>query len=305
MSDIGPSDKIIKALTDGKTAAQKPSFIVIGGGMQTGQSVLQRMMLDNGFIDKNSTVIIAPGNFVGMDGFDTFKHVQHPEKRPELVQGYRALVGRAIDEAIKKGCSVLLIDHAENAPFILDLQKKCSGAEYETLLIGLSSEPKSYFDYANYTQATQSRAVDHPRGFRFLRDFAASFASYAENFDSTVIFESAFSLKNGEPDITIRKIAECRKAKTTGAVKKILDAAAYERFTARAALDAAATTPEAALKGMATRKPDNRPSLPPALAKPSGLGDTFNAFAEKDFPAQVTAQFKKLMDKRKGGPDTK
>ncbi|MCE9508255.1 MAG: hypothetical protein K8R48_08110 [Alphaproteobacteria bacterium] len=300
--DMSAADKIVKTLTDGKTAANNPRFIVVGGGMQTGQAVLQHMMVEKNFIDKSSTVIIAPGNFAGMDGFDALKHVQHPEKRPELVDAYRAIVRRVIDEAVKNGCSILLVDHAENMPFILELQKKCGGAGYETLLIGLSSEPQSYFDYANYTQAIQGRAADHPRGFRFLRDFAVSFKTYIEHFDAAVLFESAFSLKNGDPDIAIRKIADCRKAKASGAVINIHDAAAYERFIDRALLDPAATTPAEALKNIAARKPGDNRDLPSDAGRSSSLGDAFNFFAEKDFAARATAQFKKIMDKRKNGP---
>ncbi len=297
------NDKIVESMTDGKTSAEKPSFIVIGGGMQTGQAVLQKMMTDRNFIDQASTVVIAPGKFITMEGFDAHKNVQHPEKSPALVGAYQDIVRQTVAKAVENGCSVLLVDHAEDKDFILGLQKECAEAGYETLLVGVSSTPQSYFDYANYTEATQHRAADHPRGFQFLAAFSENFKSYIERFDAATLFKSRFSMNNGEPDIAIEKVAEFRRARVSGAVKKIYDPVAYGAFLDRAHLDRNATTPEDAVRGLspsAQGGAETSDKNPGDSLRPSTLAEAFNSFSGKGFTAEASAQFKKIMAKRNG-----
>jgi hypothetical protein len=305
-SDHSIVDKIVA----GKTTAYDPQFIVIGGGIQTGQAILHKMMIDEKFIEAETTAIITPAHFVAMDGFSRLQHLQHPEKHPALVENYRKIVDSAVERAINEGLSILLVDHAENAGFILALHAKCKTAGYNTLLIGMTSAPQSCFDYANYTEKTQQREADHPRAFRFLRDFTANYASYAEAFDATALFESTFSLKAGEPEMAVRQIAETRRGRDIRYVQKIHDQQAFAQFCAHSQIKADATTPSAAAGHNAPCPPkfeDLKHQLPVDVpldyfGRRTKLTRLFNQFAAKNITTRTAAQFKKIIAKRTAEP---
>jgi hypothetical protein len=246
---MGPASvqDIVEVLTSGKRPATPPRLIVVGGGMRTGLSTVRKALVSENFIDPANTVVVTPADFVTMPGYDRFTHIQHPEKTPELVGSYQAAVRLIVGRAVGNQSSILLVDHSEDKAFTETVRRTCKDAGYETLLVGVSAAPQSYYEYANFTEREKRRKADHPRGFLFMRNFASAFRDYTETFDGVTLFESKFSLKDGKPDIALRKIADFRGGAAAGASHQIYDPAAFAAFENRRFLNVSAHTPEEAL----------------------------------------------------------
>lgn len=271
--------KIIASVTDGKTAASQPQLIVVSGGMQTGQAVIHRLMLDEKFVDTATTVVITPAAFITMPGFDAHKHVQHPEKTTALVKDYQQIVKAMVAGAIANGSSVLLVDHAEDFDFINDVRKSCAHAGYQTMMAGIASPPESYFKYANYTEETQGRLADHVRGFEFLQKFQNNVDAYRATFDGLTVFESNFKKDGDTASIEMRKVASFQH-------ENVL----YLEAGKRADTDV-------------TRDIKARHSKIWRAVTPSALNAAFNRFSgNDDFDARTTAQFTKINAKRQATP---
>jgi len=198
---------IIQKLTDGKNGSPSPQLIVVCGGMQTRQNALQRTLQQDGFIDVSNTIVIAPASFVPMTGYAVLQYVQHPEKTPQLVGAYQEIIRATVQEAVRRGSSIMLVDHGEDRSFITDVHETCKGAGYQTLLLGLVSTPESYRDHADFTERTRQRKADHPRGYSFLASFNAALPRYAQMFDAAVVLRSQFSLRNENPAMQFKTIS--------------------------------------------------------------------------------------------------
>lgn len=303
MQSLETRDKIVASLTEGKEKDEHKKFIVVGGGMQTGQAVMQRMLIDQEIVDPKKTVIIAPGAFVGMDGFAALKNVQHPEKTAKLVRDYQEIVTVAVNKALRAGYSVLLVDHAEDSHFITNLARTAKHFGYDTQLVGLSSSPESYHAYAAYTEATQQRKADHERGFDFLGAFSRNFRNLSKTFHGTTLFESKFSPNGGDVEIAIHRVADVISNGLNSPVMTIHDPETMARFIARANLRPANTVEDACLhvqKNTSLQAGNLRNLQPQAhFANVKPLQSAFNAFAERGtFTTEAALTFKKLMAKR-------
>lgn len=300
MQSLETRDKIVAALTEGKEKDPHKKLIVIGGGMQTGQAVMQRMLIDQEVVDPKKTVIITPAAFVGMEGFAALKNVQHPEKTAKLVRDYQEIVTTAVNKALRAGYSVLLVDHAEDKGFITNIAQTAKHFGYETQLVGLSSSPESYHAYATYTEATQQRKADHTRGFEFLGAFSRNFRNLSKTFHGTTLFESRFSPNGGDVQIAIHRVADVISNGMNSPVMTIHDPDTMAKFISRAALQPAETL-ETALLHIPKNTTVQAGSLrdlqqQKVFATPKKLQEDFNSFAARpEFSAQATTTFASLM----------
>jgi|GEM_PF-6499098 len=125
-----------------------PYFILIGGGVGTGKPILNRLLQNEGIVDKLHTAIIEPKHFIKiLPELNILSNIQHPEKLPEFIDEYYDISKLVIQEAVKRGLSVVYVDHAERPDVIKDIiqeVKEAGQKPYDTQLIMMTSTVDHY-----------------------------------------------------------------------------------------------------------------------------------------------------------------
>jgi predicted deoxyguanosinetriphosphate triphosphohydrolase len=274
-----------------KVPSDKPSFMCIGGGMSVGMTYMQRLMLNDGFIDPSNTVIITPLAFAPMNEFQVRDHYQHPEKSPILVEEYYDISRKAVAAAIKKGLNVVFVDQADNRQAILDILGISKKAGYESAMVGLTMTPEAYFDASQLWQDKYGRIADHKRGFGDLKEYSQNWSSFCNAFDVSVLFETFFNTKQEELEYTIKSVARAYHT-PEGQLKEIVnDAGRYEDFKHRGRfINPDSNTPQEARRGYPYREASQLPPYTISMAKGSE-GDTRELEITQNEQVSISSRF--------------
>lgn len=246
----------VKKCSEEKTpSGAKPSFICVSGGMSVGMTYMQRLMINDGIVNPENTVIITPLSFMPMQEFAIRSHYQHPEKSPLLVDEYYDVAQKIVDEAMARGLNVMFVDQADVKAPILSMAQSAKAHGYDTAMMGMTMTPEAYYDASELWLHKFNRLPDHTRGFGDLQEHASHWEEYSKAFDTASLFETYFHVKDidkAEDDptrkeYTVKRIATSAKDAHGMVQSDILEPQRYEEFKDRARyLTHDATTPEQA-----------------------------------------------------------
>jgi uncharacterized NAD(P)/FAD-binding protein YdhS/dGTP triphosphohydrolase len=203
--------EIISGLLKGKLPVQEdkqPAFVCVAGGMSVGMTYLQRLMMNEGVLQNDHTVVITPTGFQPLHEFAVRGHYQHPEKSPLLVEEYYDIVTQVVDVAVQNRLNILLVDQADYDKPITKLIRTAHEAGYESALLGLTMTPEAYYDASELWLHKFGRLPDHVRGIGDLKEFGQNWDLYKELFRFSTLFESQFhvgDLEKSEEDPTRRE----------------------------------------------------------------------------------------------------
>ena len=273
----------------------RPYLMSVAGGMSVGMTYMQRLLIAQGVVKPEHTVVITPQTFEALHEFAVRGHYQHPEKSPLLVDEYYDVARDIVDAAMARGLNVLFVDQADRAPDVLAMTARAKSEGYQTALLGMTMTPEAYYDAAQLWLTRFNRLPDHQRGFGDLQEFSSAWPDYAQAFDTAMLFETVFhtaDIDKTSDDLTRREYTVRKVAEAHLGSERVLDVARYEDFKDRGRYinDEAGTPGEArrdypyADAPQLTGSGASRPAeTSPRLEAAEGLPGTLDAFTSGDF----------------------
>jgi hypothetical protein len=301
-----------------KEPAKEPSFMVIGGGMSVGMTYMQRLMINEGFVEPKNTVVITPLSFQPLPEFAERDHYQHPEKSPLLVEEFYYVSQQIVKEAMKRGLSVVFVDQADDKQAVMNMldmaktQEITGGRTYDTAMIGLTMTPEAYYEASELWEKKYNRIADHRRGFGDLKEFSENWQDYNHAFDLCTLFETKFNTQQEELEYNIHNVARTTKSPDGQVEETIHDPIRYEDFKSRKFINPDSRTPAEARRDephYETKKvPSNTsaveaggeglPEGRTALEKPR-IAERFDEFAGDDFSNRFVDLVMATQEKRR------
>ncbi|MBK7844038.1 MAG: HD domain-containing protein [Bdellovibrionales bacterium] len=190
-------EQIIQQALSKKVAVEgKRAFVSVAGGMSVGMTYLQRLLLSEGVLKLENTVVITPLSFMSLPEFAIRGHYQHPEKSPLLVEEYYDISRKIVEAAISKGLHIMYVDQADQPLLTLEFLAIAKRSGYGSAMLGLTMTSEAYYAASELWLHRFYRITDHLRGFGDLKEFALSWPRYTQAFDFTALFETYFHVED-------------------------------------------------------------------------------------------------------------
>lgn len=312
---------ITKALSGKRAVAEneRPAFISVAGGMSVGMTYLQRLLMNEGVLDLERTVIITPLNFLPIPEFAVRSHYQHTEKSPLMVAEYYDIVRKIIAQAVASNMNVVWVDQADASEPLTQMVKEVRSKGYESAMLALTMTPEAYYAASELWLHKFNRIPDHRRGFGDLQEFSALWDGYCSLFDTTALYETFFHVRDIDKDesdptrreYTVREIARCSQRENGKKELSISLPQRYQDFRERALfLHPNSTTPAEARRNYPYRdvlqlpsevhshKASENISQNLSTDTPCSLATKLQKFQDADFEAKFLALVRKTSENR-------